>query len=78
MIRVASRKGFRSACDRYHGQSAATAGLGSGRPPLVTRGERFAFLPFLYDDAAAKIREANNKYLDESLPVYTDGPAPPV
>jgi predicted 2-oxoglutarate/Fe(II)-dependent dioxygenase YbiX len=38
----------------------------------VTRGERFAFLPFLYDDAAAKIREANNQYLDESLPQYTD------
>lgn len=25
----------------------------------VTRGRRYAFLPFLYDDAAAKIREAN-------------------
>jgi hypothetical protein len=24
----------------------------------VTRGTRFAFLPFLYDDAAAKLREA--------------------
>lgn len=39
----------------------------------VTKGERFAFLPFLYDDAAAKIREANNKYLDESLQQYRDG-----
>jgi hypothetical protein len=29
----------------------------------VTKGERFAFLPFLYDDAAAKIREENLKYL---------------
>src|SRR5204863_9306357 len=26
----------------------------------VTRGRRYAFLPFLYDDAAAKVREANN------------------
>ncbi|MDO9525444.1 MAG: 2OG-Fe(II) oxygenase [Gemmobacter sp.] len=25
----------------------------------VTRGKRYAFLPFLYDDAAAAIREAN-------------------
>lgn len=25
----------------------------------VTAGRRYAFLPFLYDDAAAKIREAN-------------------
>ena len=33
----------------------------------VTKGERFAFLPFLYDDAAARIREANLKYLDPSL-----------
>lgn len=33
----------------------------------VTRGERFAFLPFLYDDAAAAIREANLQYLDPAL-----------
>lgn len=38
----------------------------------VTRGERFAFLPFLYDDAAAKVREANNKYLDDALQKYRD------
>ncbi len=38
----------------------------------VTRGERYAFLPFLYDDAAAKVREANNKYLDESIAPYSD------
>ena len=25
----------------------------------MTRGTRYAVLPFLYDDAAAKIREAN-------------------
>lgn len=29
----------------------------------VTKGERFACLPFLYDEAAAKIREENLKYL---------------
>ncbi|MBX9750506.1 MAG: 2OG-Fe(II) oxygenase [Roseococcus sp.] len=29
----------------------------------VTKGERFAFLPFLYDDAAAKIRDENLKFL---------------
>jgi predicted 2-oxoglutarate/Fe(II)-dependent dioxygenase YbiX len=38
----------------------------------VTRGERYAFLPFLYDDAAAKVREANNRYLDESIAPYRD------
>jgi predicted 2-oxoglutarate/Fe(II)-dependent dioxygenase YbiX/peroxiredoxin len=36
----------------------------------VTRGRRYAFLPFLYDDEAAKLREANNAYLDESLGQY--------
>ncbi len=29
----------------------------------VTRGRRYAFLPFLYDDAAATIRDENAKYL---------------
>lgn len=29
----------------------------------VTSGTRFVFLPFLYDDAAAKIREENQKFL---------------
>jgi predicted 2-oxoglutarate/Fe(II)-dependent dioxygenase YbiX len=32
----------------------------------VTAGERFAFLPFLYDDAAAAIRQANAKFLETS------------
>ncbi|MGI9485237.1 MAG: 2OG-Fe(II) oxygenase [Geminicoccaceae bacterium] len=36
----------------------------------VTRGRRYAFLPFLYDDAAARIREANNPHLDESVGAY--------
>lgn len=33
----------------------------------VTKGERFAFLPFLYDEAAAQIRHANLKFLDPAL-----------
>lgn len=33
----------------------------------VTRGRRYAFLPFLYDDEAAKVREANNAFLDKGL-----------
>jgi len=40
----------------------------------VTRGQRYAFLPFLYDDAAAAIREANLKYLDPAL--LDEGTAP--
>lgn len=36
----------------------------------VTKGRRFVFLPFLYDDAAAAIREANNKYLAEDVGAY--------
>lgn len=30
----------------------------------VTSGRRFAFLPFLYDDAAAELRERNRKFID--------------
>ncbi|TXM63715.1 redoxin domain-containing protein [Methylobacterium sp. WL12] len=30
----------------------------------VTQGRRYAFLPFLYDDAAARIREANDPFLE--------------
>jgi hypothetical protein len=30
----------------------------------VTRGTRYAFLPFLYDDAAARVREQNLPFLD--------------
>lgn len=30
----------------------------------VTRGRRYCLLPFLYDEAAAKLREANLKYLE--------------
>jgi peroxiredoxin len=33
--------------------------------PKVTRGKRYAFLPFLYDDAAAAVRERNRKHLGD-------------
>ncbi len=33
----------------------------------VTKGFRYAYLPFLYDDAAAKIRQVNQKFLDEEI-----------
>lgn len=36
----------------------------------VTAGRRFAFLPFLYDDAAARIREANNAKLGDDVGAY--------
>jgi predicted 2-oxoglutarate/Fe(II)-dependent dioxygenase YbiX/peroxiredoxin len=36
----------------------------------VTAGRRYAFLPFLYDDEAAKIREANNASLGEGVASY--------
>ncbi|MEI7444937.1 MAG: 2OG-Fe(II) oxygenase [Burkholderiales bacterium] len=36
----------------------------------VTRGRRYAFLPFLYDDAAASQRLANNAWLDAALDPY--------
>ena len=37
----------------------------------VTAGQRYAFLPFLYDDAAARIRDANAGLV---VPAGTDGP----
>jgi peroxiredoxin len=33
---------------------------------MVTRGKRYAFLPFLYNDEGAKIREKNQAHLDTS------------
>jgi predicted 2-oxoglutarate/Fe(II)-dependent dioxygenase YbiX len=39
----------------------------------VTSGKRYAFLPFLYDDAAAKVREANNAFLGENVAAYRPG-----
>jgi predicted 2-oxoglutarate/Fe(II)-dependent dioxygenase YbiX/peroxiredoxin len=40
----------------------------------VTRGERYAFLPFLYDDAAAALREQNNRFLSEEVGAYVMAP----
>ena len=36
----------------------------------VTVGRRYAFLPFLYDEEAARIREANNVHLGEGVGSY--------
>jgi peroxiredoxin/predicted 2-oxoglutarate/Fe(II)-dependent dioxygenase YbiX len=36
----------------------------------VTKGVRYVFLPFLYDEEAAALREANNKYLGENVERY--------
>lgn len=36
----------------------------------ILRGQRFAYLPFLYDEAAAQIRQANNPHLGEGVQVY--------
>lgn len=36
----------------------------------VTKGRRYAYLPFLYDEAAARLREANNDKLDEAVGRY--------
>ena len=35
----------------------------------VTRGRRYAFLPFLYDEAAARVREANRASLAAPAPL---------
>jgi len=42
----------------------------------VTAGRRYAFLPFLYDEAAARLREANNARLGEGVGAYRAVPAP--
>jgi predicted 2-oxoglutarate/Fe(II)-dependent dioxygenase YbiX len=36
----------------------------------VKSGRRYAFLPFLYDDAAARIREANSVFLEDGAGGY--------
>ncbi|HEX8483141.1 MAG TPA: 2OG-Fe(II) oxygenase [Allosphingosinicella sp.] len=36
----------------------------------VTSGERYAFLPFLYDDSAARLRELNNPHLADGVGAY--------
>jgi predicted 2-oxoglutarate/Fe(II)-dependent dioxygenase YbiX len=40
--------------------------LHEARP--VTRGRRYAFLPFLYDDAAAAVREEGARFLGQTMP----------
>ncbi|MBR0671259.1 2OG-Fe(II) oxygenase [Neoroseomonas soli] len=42
----------------------------------VTAGRRYAFLPFLYDEAAARVREANNERLGEGIGAYQARPSP--
>jgi len=39
----------------------------------MTEGRRFAFLPFLYDEEGARIREENNKFLAPSVGAYDSG-----
>ena len=41
----------------------------------VTAGRRYAFLPFLYDEAAAKLLEANNEKLGDGVGAYRSAPA---
>lgn len=48
--------------------------LHEARP--VTRGRRYAFLPFLYDDAAAAIREEGAKFLGQNDAVPAKGQTP--
>lgn len=43
----------------------------------VTRGRRYVFLPFLYDEEAARIREQNQRFLDTGPPEYHDPRAAP-
>ena len=42
----------------------------------VTRGRRYALLPFLYDDAGARIREQNLAYVGPELQDYRSGLPP--
>ncbi|HEX8257350.1 MAG TPA: 2OG-Fe(II) oxygenase [Allosphingosinicella sp.] len=39
----------------------------------VTSGRRYAFLPFLYNEEAARVRESNNPYLGEGIGEYRIG-----
>lgn len=48
--------------------------LHEARP--VTRGQRFAFLPFLYDDDGARIRERNLPFVGAELRGYKSGLPP--
>lgn len=44
----------------------------------VTRGTRFAFLPFLYDDAAAKVRQENRKHIRDETGFAQAQPVKPL
>jgi predicted 2-oxoglutarate/Fe(II)-dependent dioxygenase YbiX/peroxiredoxin len=48
--------------------------LHEARP--VTKGRRYAFLPFLYDDDAARLRERNLAYVSPELQNYRSGLPP--
>jgi hypothetical protein len=48
--------------------------LHEARP--VTRGKRYAFLPFLYDDEAARLRERNLEFVTPDLQNYRSGLSP--
>ncbi|MCY7399318.1 MAG: 2OG-Fe(II) oxygenase [Sphingomonas bacterium] len=50
--------------------------LHEARP--VTRGRRYALLPFFYDDAGARVRERNLAFVDPSLRSYISGLPPEV
>jgi predicted 2-oxoglutarate/Fe(II)-dependent dioxygenase YbiX len=39
----------------------------------ITRGRRYAFIPFLYNDADARLRTANNAHLQDGEAHYVDG-----
>lgn len=39
----------------------------------VTRGRRYAFLPFRYYDEAARLRDANAKFLKDGMSGYKSG-----
>ncbi len=39
----------------------------------VTKGTRYVFLPFLYDEAGARLREQNNRFLGEGVVPYRSG-----
>lgn len=61
--------GARTYCAPTGGAIAFSCSLLHQAMP-VTMGRRFAFLPFLYDDAGAKLREENAKYLEGDLANY--------
>jgi predicted 2-oxoglutarate/Fe(II)-dependent dioxygenase YbiX len=48
--------------------------LHEARP--VTKGKRYAFLPFLYDDAGARVREQNLPFVSPELQNYRSGLPP--